>query len=140
MYTDVESLVITWLQARYPPAFCCSETPGPDEMAASLPVIRAWCIGGQDSQFTLDRSSVDIDCYATADSQNPDDSSRIAARTLAIDVWSTIRRYLPGYVTATGASVTRVATINQPSWRPYDNTDLRRVGMSLQVIVHTPAA
>lgn len=92
-----------------------------------LPVIQVGNIGGQD-RFNLNANTVDIDVY------NP---TRITARDLTYQVWSDLRFVLRGYTT-TDQMVTRVDTINSPAWRPYDNTNLRRIGLTVQVIVHTP--
>lgn len=129
METDEESVVRDWLADRFPDAFCCTETPA--DMASVLPVIRVLSLGGPETQLTMDKPSLSISCY---------DVGRIAASNLAKQVFQAMRFQFPGYVFGMGASVNKVRTISGPAFRPYDNTDLRCFGMTLQVTFHTTYA
>lgn len=129
METDEEAVVRDWLAGQFPAAYCCTETPA--DMASVLPVIRVLSLGGPDMPLTMDKPSLSISCYA---------QGRIAASSLAKQVFQAMRFELPGYVFGMGASVNRVRTISGPAKRPYDNTDLRCFGMTLQVTFHTTYA
>lgn len=129
METDEEKVVRDWLQGQFPAAFCCTETPA--DMATYLPVIRVLSLGGPNMQLTMGKPAVSISCYA---------DGREAASTLAKQVDQAMRFDLPGYQPGMGTTINRVHTISGPAWRPYDNTDLRCFGMTLQLVIHTTYA
>lgn len=99
----------------------------PSNLADAVPLVRVAVIGGNDeavAAFTNPR--IDFDCFA---------GSRDAARTLAYDVRAWVRS-LPGQM-AGGAFVLRVQNSTEPTWVPYDNTNLRRFIYTAQLRLHT---
>lgn len=122
---DIEALLVPWLAATLNVR---AVTELPADLADVLPVVRSLRIGGPDldDYALLDLPTVTIDCY---------DAGWSAASTLAGRVHAAIRSTLPGTV-HDGGVVTRTRTISGPSWRPYDDTNLRRFGATYQIIVH----
>jgi hypothetical protein len=78
-------------------------------------------VGGpsDDNDPTFYKPTVSVDCFA---------ADRIGATQLAQQVDTALRR-LPGTTTG-GATVTKVQTISGASWRPFDDTSIRRFGAS----------
>lgn len=123
-YADVELLLYGWLKAETGLRVL---TELPANLSEVLPVIQVSRYGGSD-RYTIDRGSVDIDCYA---------ATRGAASSLASQVRRLLLRELPSYYDASlNATVSRVRTINAPGWAPYDNTSLRRFHASYMVSLH----
>jgi hypothetical protein len=129
METDEEKVVTDWLQGKFPDAFCCTETPA--DMASVLPVIRVLSLGGPNTKLAMGRPAVSIACYHV---------DRVSAKTLAKQIFQAMRFEMPGYQPGMGTTVNRVNTISGPAWRPYDNTNLRCFGMTLQLVIHTTYA
>lgn len=121
MIPDTESVLVHAAQDQFTTARVCTDLPA--DLADVLPVIQVDVIGGQDLQVAVDRATVDFDCYGL---------DRIAARALAHQVWDWLRFTLPGS-TVDGALISRVNTINQPNWVPYDDTNVRRFTFTVQV-------
>lgn len=121
MSADVEELLVAALAAQFPVARVCTELP------ATLPaqVIQVVRVAGLDT-FSTDGATVDVECYTT---------DRLSATALAMQVRSWLRLSAAGY-TALGATIAAVATVSGPGWRPYDNTNVRRVGATYLVTVH----
>ena len=124
MSADVEQLLVTAAAAQFPDARVCTELPA----AITGPTIQFERIGGPDRVPSLDPAVVDVECF---------DLTRAAANALANSVRDWIRYQLRGYTDqAQGATVSEVATVQGPGWRPYENTNVRRVGASYAVTVH----
>lgn len=124
MYADVELLLGTWITTQTG-IRCLNVLPA--DLIGDVPLVQVVRYGGADDNLTLDEAAVDIDCYTT---------DRTASFQLAEQVRSAVRLRLPGYHTAAG-TVADVQTVVGPSWRPYDNTNVCRVGASYRVTVHS---
>lgn len=129
MYPSVPELLIASLTKAFPAARVLTDLPA--DLEAALPVIGVSRFGGTDATLTLDRASIDIDVW---------DFPLTAADLLAGQVWVWLRLGLPG-ATVTGitgaGTFARVDTISGPSERPTGNPNVRRVGASFQVTVHS---
>jgi hypothetical protein len=123
MAADIERLIIDWIKARITAARILTDLPA--NLADVLPVIQVGRSGGTTPLPRIDVAFVDVDCYA---------ASRDAASTLSRQLHDLMLRTLPGYSTA-AATVLSVDTQSGPSWRPYDNTTLRRFGASYDLRV-----
>jgi hypothetical protein len=121
-YADVERLLVAWLPSQLDGTRTVTDLPS--NLGSVLPLVQVTRLGGADLQPSLDRPVVDIDCYAT---------DRAGASDLAQKVRDLVRLLLPGQQ-VDGVLVARVDTVSGPSWRPYDNTSLRRFGASYQLI------
>lgn len=123
---DVEAIVVDFLTQRF---------PAPIRVVTVLPanitgdVVQVGVLAGGASTLTLLRSVVDVDCYSP--------SGRIAARQLAYRVWVELT-LKHGEFIRNSASMSRVDTINAPAWRPYDDSNVQRVGITVQATVHAP--
>lgn len=89
-------------------------------------VIQFERVAGIDPVPSLDEPTVDVECYA---------ATRQAATDLAKQVRVAMRTNLIGY-TANGATVAKVKGNVGPGWRPYTNTNVRRVGFTDQITLH----
>lgn len=128
-YAEAELVLVTGLKAAFPSARIATETPA--DLNDVLPCIVVTRFGGTEDEFyTFDNPSMDFDCYA---------ATRAAARTLAHQVRTWVRRDLPGQ-TVGGAFISRTQTVTGPIWTPYDNTTLRRFTYAAQIRLHTPEA
>lgn len=122
-YADVELLLYGYLQAAFPsPIRVVTELPA--TVGDGVSYIRVERIGGGDTGRSLDTPSIDVDCFA------PD---RVSANALAGQV-RTALRHANGY-TALNATVADVA-VHSFGWRPYTNTNVRSVGMSVDLTLH----
>lgn len=121
---NVEALLIPWLTSELGVRFA---TDTPADLETVLPLGTFVRVGGpsDDNNPRFDMPTVAVDCYA---------ANRGAALVFAEDVDEALRITLPG-TTLNGATITRVQTITGPSWRPYDNTSLRRVGMTYRFYI-----
>jgi hypothetical protein len=122
VFADVEKLLVAWSRVTFPTIRACVELP------ATMPdlLIQFFRVAGIDPVPSLDKPTVDIDCYA---------STREAATALALQVRSAMRSVLIGY-TSNGATVARVQGDGGPGWRPYANTNVRRVGFTDRITLH----
>jgi hypothetical protein len=131
-YLDIELLLVAWLQARFPAVQVCTETPA--SMGTVLPngtvipVIQVVRTSGLPVATTLDGPLVDVDCFALG---------RAAARSLAYKVMAQLETGLVGATDGTASHITRVRITLGPQWRPYDNTALRRFGVSAYITAHS---
>ena len=124
MSADVELLLVTAAAAQFPSARVCTELPA----VISGPVIQIERIGGPDLVPSIDDAVVDVECF---------DTTRAAANALAVQVRDWLRLTLPGYRDTTQhAAVVSVSTTQGLGWRPYENTNVRRVGATYTVTVH----
>jgi hypothetical protein len=122
-YPNVEKMLVAWLSTNVGVRVL---TDTPTNLAQILPVVQVTKFGGTDQVPGIDVANVDIDVYA---------STRDQAAGLAERVRYQLRMVLPGQQVA-GITVSRVETIIGPSWRPYDNTSLRRFGASYAFTLH----
>lgn len=108
----------------------CSEVPA--DLADVVPLVQAVRVGGpahdRDPFFLM--PTINVDCF---------DADRASAMDLAHAVDLSLRRRLSG-ATVLGARIGRVATITGPSWRPWDDTDVRRFGATYQIWIKAPSA
>lgn len=121
-FGGVEALLIGWLPSQ---VTARALTDLPATLASDVPVVQIVRVGGpsDDNDPTLVAATVSVDCFA---------ADRIAAITLSQQVDDAFRKALPGTL-AGGASVTKVRTLTGPSWRPWNDTQVRRVGATYQV-------
>jgi len=121
---DVEALLSPWLESALTAR---GVTDLPSNLADMLPVVQVTRIGGADDDNvpSFDVATVDLDFFA---------ADRVAASDLARRGHYAMRVTLPGRTVA-GATVTMVQTITGPSWRPYDDTALRRFGSTYRLHV-----
>jgi len=126
-YADVERLLVGWLGEQ---CNCRVVTDLPADLEKWVPLLQIQRIGGSDPRPGLDIVGLDVDAYG------PDRGSAIE---LAEDARHALRFELPG-TQLENAVITRVDTTEAPSYRPYDNTELRRFGGTYRVIVHIVGA
>lgn len=126
-WPDIEVELIAWMLPRYAPAIPTSELD--NDLLADLPVIWVVRVAGDDDGVRLDRALVDVDVFG---------ATRKAASLLARQVQRDLLDQLRGTQTAK-AVFGRVRTVSSPSWRPYENTDLRRCGATYEIYMR-PAA
>ena len=123
---DVEALLIPWLTSTLGVRFV---TDLPANLADVLPLGQVTRIGGADDDnvASFDAPVVDVDYFA---------ADRAAVSDLARRGHTALRITLPGLTVGAG-TVTKVQTITGPSWRPYDDTLLRRIGASYRLYIRT---
>lgn len=124
MYADAEQFLLGFLEDQRPDVRGCTELPA--TLTAALPLWQVDRIGGSDVEPGIDQATLDLEAFA---------ASRPAAKILAEDARELIRFKLPGYSNQFGTAL-RVETISGPSWRPYDNTNVRRVGATYRITIH----
>lgn len=122
-YKDVERLLVQWLGQQLN---CRVVTDLPADLQTQVPLLQIQRAGGADTRPGLDFVGLDVDAYG------PNRGSAVA---LAENARYALRFRLPG-VQLDGAVFARVDTTEAPSFRPYDNTDLRRFGATYRLIVH----
>lgn len=123
MSADVEMLLVTAAAAEFPSARSCTELPA----RITGPTIQFERIGGRDT-YSTDPAVVDVECF---------DLTREGANTLAAQARDWLRLRLPGYTDAAqAATVSGVETVQGIGWRPYADTNVRRVGATYAVTVH----
>lgn len=127
VHADVEQLFIGWvptvLNAR-----ALTETPA--DLAAVLVdtlVVRITRVGGPSGAPGFDSPTVDWDCFGL---------TRPAAKQFAIQLASAVEFQSCGYFNAYG-TVSTSQVISGPSWRPWDNTSLRRFGFTTRHSIHS---
>lgn len=97
-----------------------------NDLLDALPVVHVQRVGGDDDGLRLDRALVDVDVYA---------ATRVDAADLAEQVRAQLLGVLRGSTQPT-AVVGLVATVSAPSWRPYENVELRRCGATYELFLH----
>lgn len=120
---DVEAELVAFLKAELAVRVV---TDLPANLVEELPVVQIQRAGGDDDTFRLDRAFVDIDVYAAA---------RPAASQLMAQTRSLLLVTLRGATTAS-AVFTSARTISAPTWRPYENQNLRRFGVTFEIFCH----
>lgn len=122
-YPDVERLLVAWLNANLSVRVL---TDTPSNLEKILPVVQVTRFGGADRAPGIDRAIVDVDCYG---------ATRAAASQLAERVRYALLYRLAGS-NYEHVAISDVSTLSGPSWRPYDNTALRRFGASYAITTH----
>lgn len=122
-YADVELALGGWLRTALG---CRVVTDLPADLLGALPLLQIARFGGGDVAPGLDEVLLDTDAYGI---------DRATAVGLAEATRQQLRFVLPGTQIG-GAVFTRVDTTQAPSFRPYDNTALRRFGASYRLYVH----
>jgi hypothetical protein len=122
-YVDVERLLVQWLGSQLA---CRVVTDLPANLEKQVPLIQIMRLGGGDARPGLDVAGLDVDAYG---------ADRGAAVALAEKARHALRFRLPG-TQIDSAVFTRVDTTEAPSFRPYDNTDLRRFGATYRLTIH----
>jgi len=126
-YADIEELIGGWLSQA---CGCRVLTDLPADLQQQVPLLQINRYGGADVAPGLDVALLDVDAFG------PDRSTAV---TYAERARRALRFDLPN--TQIGYSVfTQVLTIEAPSYRPYDNTDLRRIGATYRLTIHNVAA
>lgn len=126
VYADTEQLLVGWAPTVIP---CRALTETPADLETVLDttaVVRVTRIGGS-SAVGIDEPLVDFDCFAL---------TRTAAKAFAIQLASAVDLQLSGYFNQYG-TVNAVVMVSGPSWRPWENTNIRRFGFTARLTVHT---
>jgi hypothetical protein len=97
-----------------------------NNLASELPTVQVQVAGGSDDGIRLDRPFVDIDVYHR---------TRGEAIALAATIRGWVLTQLRGSATQ-NAVFGRTGTISRPAIRPYENTELRRVGATYEIYCH----
>lgn len=133
LLVDIEAALVDWLGGQFPNARVCTEVPANlgDVCAGTDGVICVGRIGGIAGQPTLDAPVVDVDCYG---------ETRAQARALAVAVQSALLLTLPGQAVLGGAVPQHgVTQALGPSWRPYDDTGVRKFGATYSIATRAHA-
>lgn len=124
MGPDIEALLVAYLNDR---TGVRAVTDLPDNLDQVLPVYRVTCSAGDDDGFRLDRSIVDLDCFA---------ATREVAAAKADEARDLLLTDLHTAPLPAGV-VTGVRTLTRPHWVPDPNPNLRRFTASYAVYAHT---
>lgn len=123
-YADAELVMHDYLQGVFPtPVRVVTELPatlGTDGVTY-IQVVR---IGGGSTARSTDAPSLDVDVYAP---------NRVTANSFGGQVRTALRD-MAGY-TAWNATVADVE-VHSFGWRPYANTNVRSVGMTVDITLH----
>jgi hypothetical protein len=122
---DVELELIVWTRARVASGIVVRDELD-NNLAAELPTVQIEVVGGDDDGIRLDRALVDVNVYA---------ATRAEAVALAAQLHGLYLTELRGSATET-AVFGLVSTVSRPAIRPYENTDLRRVGATYAIHSH----
>jgi hypothetical protein len=120
---DVEAELVAWLKAQLAVRVV---TDLPANLEGAAPVVQIARVGGDDDGIRLDRAIVDVDVFA---------ATRPASSQLMTRTRVALLTQLRGVVTS-GATFTSARTISAPSWRPYENNNLRRFGATFEIFCH----
>lgn len=128
VYADVERILVAWLGNA---CTCRVVTDLPADLDDQVPLLQVTRYGGADERPGLEFALIDVDAYG---------QDRGSAIALAEGARTALRSELPGTQITDGATtvvITRVDTLSAPSYRPYDNTALRRIGAEYRLYLHT---
>lgn len=122
---DAQAWLIAWARLTFPDVRAALRVPADLTKLGALPLIQPVRIGGP-SRLTLDDPVVDIDCYA---------ADEVTAYTLARNVQTALTRAsgAPVMYGSERAVLCDSRCTQGPAWRPYDNPDVYRVGMTFQI-------
>jgi hypothetical protein len=121
---DIEAVLIAWLKDRLPGVVVRAELD--NNLANELPTVQIERAAGDDDGFRMDRALVDINVYG---------ATRSDASTLSAIVRGLLLTELRGSTTG-DAVFGQIATVSAPSWRPYENTGMRRLGAMYEIYSH----
>lgn len=126
-FGGVEALLVGFLSQQFPGVRCLTELP--DDLANAAPVVQIVQVGGpaDDDLPSFIMPTISVDAFA---------SDRLSSTTLAQQVHDALRNRLVGHV-LTGGVVTKVRTVSGASWRPWDDTAVRRFGATYQLYIRT---
>lgn len=122
---DIEVLLIAWLGTQLD-AGVTVRAELDNALASELPTVQVERAAGDDDGFRVDRALVDVNVYAV---------TRGDASALSAQIRGLLLSALRGSVTG-GAVIGYVGTISAPSWRPYENTGLRKLGATYEIFFH----
>lgn len=121
---NVETLLTSWgptvVEARW-------VTERPADLAGNVPLVLVRRVGGPDTDPTISLATVDLEYYQR---------DRVSAGDGAEALRKALRYQLPGYTTTDGV-VAKVSVLSGPAWRPYDDPNVTRYGLSCQLALHT---
>lgn len=120
---DVEVELVAWFKAKLDVR---ALTDLPAALVEALPLLQVQRVGGDDDGIRLDRALIDLDAYAT---------TRLGASTLMAEARGALLTQLRGTATET-AVFGMIRTVSAPSWRPYENPNLRRFGATYELFFH----
>jgi hypothetical protein len=121
-YVDVEAFLVAYLTAQFPTYRICTELPA----AITKTTVQVVRIAGTESTV-IDTPTVSVDVYAV---------DRLTANDAAAKVRAALNvGRFAGY-TQGPATVALISTISAPGWRPYDDTNVRRVGATYAISIH----
>lgn len=122
---DAEVEVIGWLTTRVPDGTVVRNELD-NSLLSELPTVQVQRVAGDDDGHRLDRALIDIDVYA---------ANRSAAATLAATIRGLLLTQLRGSATE-NAVFGMIRTVSAPSWRPYEDLNLRRYGATYEIYFH----
>lgn len=127
---DIEAVLVPWLAGE---VTARTFTEIPADLQEITPAVHILRIGGpsDDNIPAFDMPTVSIDSYGIG---------RAAANDLALAADNAIRVALPNTLHTVGALtavVTKTQTITGPSWRPYDDVTVRRIGATYRLHILT---
>lgn len=125
MTAHIEALLPPAIRTQFPSVRVVTETPA--DLASTVPLVRVVGIGGTGDQYQFDSPRVDLDAFA---------ATRDEARTLAQSLHDWLLRDLPGQMLA-DSFVLDVTEFLSPTWTPYENTNVRRFVLSVELRLHT---
>lgn len=122
---DVELAVVTWAGTALAGHGVSPEAP--DDLAAQLPFHRVTVLpAGQQSTPTFSTVLLDVDSWG---------GSRLLANRAALDFKDALEAARNVTIPAQGIAFSYLSG-SAPSWRPWDNTNVRRVGALFTLSVH----
>ncbi|MEW2580130.1 hypothetical protein [Streptomyces syringium] len=122
-WPDAEAALVAWLAPRLGVRVC---TDTPADLDDVVPLVRLRRIGGSDDGFRLDLAVMDIEAFA---------ATRAEAAALAARTRDAVLSALPGSAVPS-AVFTAASTLSAPSWRPWENPGLTRMGATYAVRLH----
>lgn len=125
--SDIEALLVPWLQQERPFTHVCTETG--DNLATVPETVQIVRSGGA-QRVTLANPRIVVHSFAI---KTADLSARQAARQLAYAIDDLILWQLKGAELAEGVYVTHVAQTSGPSWVPDANTLLRHFAATYSI-------
>lgn len=134
MTEHVEDLLPAVIRAAFPGVRVVTELPA--KLAEVAPCVRVTGIGGTGDRWQFDSPRVDIDVFNVSRDEK---TARQNARDLAQQIRMWMLQQLPGQ-TLGASGVLAVTEFMQPTWTPYDNTDLRRFTFSMGLRLHDRSA
>ncbi|WP_370421955.1 hypothetical protein AB8O64_27605 [Streptomyces sp. QH1-20] len=123
-WPDAEAALVAWLAPQLGVRVC---TDTPADLDAVVPLVRLRRVGGSDDGFRLDLAVMDIEAFA---------ATRAEATDLAARIRDALLTDLPGSAPTVAAVFTAASTISAPSWRPWENPGLTRMGATYAVRLH----